>query len=276
MLSSTWNTYRNTFKRQNAGYLQSLVQDGANSEKRKRAGAIGGTLADMTPSILASVDSPDSASSSTTLQPFQDEHLSLEEAYRSDLSHSIGTVFSGVRLSALAQDQVEGLTRIVAERGVVFFEGQDDFNSSEQNRFIEYLDSDIRDSHDSTQRSDSSVTSAPVEHEWQSDRTHENQPPSLSILRFKQLEEVPAETAWVSQYGVYDSLSSPLQRFVVELTAIHNSGRQTAEHPTVRTHPITNLRALNIVPENVTTFPQLKKKESGMVISRVQLFYNGQ
>ncbi|KAK3201540.1 hypothetical protein GRF29_185g1276388 [Pseudopithomyces chartarum] len=219
---------------------------------------------------MTSVYSPDSASSSTTLHPSQDQYVSLDDASRIDLSDSIGTVFSGVQLSALAQDQAEELAKIVAERGVVFYEGQYDFNPSEQDRFIAYFDSShaatTTSKHDSTQESGPEVIPSPVHHEWQSDSTHQAETPSLSIQMIGEAETITAETAWVSQYGVYDSLSIPVQRLVAEVTAFHGSGKQTAEHPAVRTHPITSLRALNIVLGNVSRIPQLKKKESDKLL----------
>lgn len=219
---------------------------------------------------MTSMDSPDSASSSTTLQPLQDQYASLDEAYRTDLSDSIGTVFSGVQLSALGQDHAEVLAKIVAERGVVFFEGQYDLTPFEQDRFIAYLDPShdtaATRNHELSQVSGSTVTPSLIQHEWQSDSTNQAEPPSLSIQKIGEAETLTAESAWVSQYGVYDSLSSPVQRLVAELTAFHGSGKQTAEHPAVRTHPITSLRALNIVLGNVTGIPQLKKKESGMTV----------
>lgn len=268
MLSSTWNTYRNTFERQRSGYLQVLIQDSSIYREKELADAAGYTKSELSPGIMTSVYSPDSASSSTTLHPSQDQYVSLDDASRIDLSDSIGTVFSGVQLSALAQDQAEELAKIVAERGVVFFEGQYNFNPSEQDHFIAYFDSihasTTTSKHDSTQESGPEVIPSPVHHEWQSDSTHQAETPSLSIQMIGEAETITAETAWVSQYGVYDSLSIPVQRLVAEVTAFHGSGKQTAEHPAVRTHPITSLRALNIVLGNVSRIPQLKKKESGM------------
>jgi alpha-ketoglutarate-dependent taurine dioxygenase len=219
---------------------------------------------------MTSVYSPDSASSSTTLHPSQNQYVSLDDASRIDLSDSIGTVFSGIQLSALGQDYVGGLAKVVAERGVLFFEGQYDFTPSEQDRFIAYLDPShdktSTSKQDSTQKPGPEVTPSLVQHEWQSDSTHQAEPPSLSMQVIGESETIMAETAWVSQYGVYDSLSSPVQRLVAEVTAFHGSGKQTAEHPAVRTHPITSLRALNIVLGNVTWIPQLKKKESGTTV----------
>ncbi|KAG7126745.1 Alpha-ketoglutarate-dependent taurine dioxygenase like protein [Verticillium longisporum] len=100
------------------------------------------------------------------------------------------------------------------------------------------------------------------------------------------MEEYPAvcgDTAWVSQYGLYDALSDAYKRFIDGLYAVHTSRLQydsildlwgvgpnrppiDSHHPAVRTHPVTGLKALNVNPGFVTGFAELKKVESDKLL----------
>ncbi len=116
------------------------------------------------------------------------------------------------------------------------------------------------------------------------------------------MEEHPAvggDTAWLSQYGLYDALSDAMKRFVDGLHAVHTSRLQCkphspailsltltipddtildswqvgpnrppidTHHPAVRTHPVTGLKALNVNGGFVTGFAELKKEESDKLL----------
>jgi alpha-ketoglutarate-dependent taurine dioxygenase len=116
------------------------------------------------------------------------------------------------------------------------------------------------------------------------------------------MEEHPpvgGDTAWVSQYGLYDALSPRLKKFVDGLHAVHTSRLQCknqrtlsekilmkrqddtiidswgaapnrppidTHHPAVRTHPVTGLKALNVNLGFVTGFAELKKAESDALL----------
>jgi sulfonate dioxygenase len=119
--------------------------------------------------------------------------------------------------------------------------------------------------------------------------------PSYSLLRMEEHPPVGGDTAWVSQYGLYDALSSHMKKFIDGLHAVHTSRLQCtspspspqhisnpktddtiidswggqpnrppvdSHHPAVRTHPVTGLKALNVNPGFVTEFAELKKEES--------------
>jgi len=53
-----------------------------------------------------------------------------------------------------------------------------------------------------------------------------NTAPSYSMLRMEKHPAVGGDTAWVSQYGLYDTLSPHLKRFIDGLHAVHTSRLQ--------------------------------------------------
>jgi taurine dioxygenase len=96
---------------------------------------------------------------------------------------------------------------------------------------------------------------------WHSDVTFEKCPPLGSILRAVAVPETGGDTMWANMYAAHDALSDTMQRLLSGLTAFHDGGgfariakddgqrrdlesRQTAEHPVVRTHPVTGRKAL--------------------------------
>jgi sulfonate dioxygenase len=105
------------------------------------------------------------------------------------------------------------------------------------------------------------------------------------------MEEHPpvgGDTAWVSQYGLYDSLSDSYKKLFEGLHSVHTSRLQydtildlwgsgarrppiDSHHPAVRTHPVTGLKAFNVNEGFVTGFAELKKPESGMALFLVKI-----
>ncbi|KAI9039354.1 TauD/TfdA dioxygenase family protein [Aspergillus affinis] len=163
-----------------------------------------------------------------------------------DLTESIGTVLENVQLSQLSGQQLDELALLVNERGVVFFRDQDLTTEKQVELFEHYA-------------------------------------PSYSLLRMEEHPDVGGDTAWVSQYGLYDALSTAYRRFLDGLHAVHTSRLQydtildlwgvgpnrppiDTHHPAVRTHPVTGLKALNVNPGFVTGFAELKKLESDKLL----------
>ncbi|KAH7061652.1 hypothetical protein BKA63DRAFT_573365 [Paraphoma chrysanthemicola] len=222
----------------------------------------------------------------------------LSEATRTDLNASIGTQLSGVQLSTLDQQQLDELALLVAERGVVIFREQD-LGFEEQARISgqfgkhgkHIIEKEPGKTKIKKNANDFGEVLAPVtgrKSEWVSDWSFETTPPSFSILS---ATDAHGETAWVSQYGIYDSLSRPVKRFVDELQAIHTSQIQytsirdlrgmpterspvVTQHPAVRTHPVTGLKALNVTPGAVTGFNELSKKESDKLLELLEYQIN--
>lgn len=219
--------------------------------------------------------------------------LSIPGAQAVDLTESIGTELKGVQLSQLDGKQLDELAALVNERGVVFFRDQE-LTTEKQVELFEHFG--ILDKHPAQKdqkhvvikgsnadwREISTYTPWPNA-EFHADTSFEVNPPSYSLLRMEQHPEVGGDTAWVSQYGLYDSLSPHLKKFVDGLHAVHTSRLQyetiidswggkpnrppiDTHHPAVRTHPVTGLKALNVNLGFVTGFAELKKEESDSLL----------
>ncbi|KAI0893366.1 alpha-ketoglutarate-dependent sulfonate dioxygenase [Annulohypoxylon nitens] len=210
-----------------------------------------------------------------------------------DLTESIGTVLENVQLSQLTPQQLDELALLVNERGVVFFRNQDLTTDGQVKLFEHYgvLDrhpaqKDVRHVVIRGSREDhreiNKYTPWPSG-EWHADTSFEINPPSYSLLRMEEHPPVGGDTAWVSGYGLYDTLSDAMKKFVEGLHAVHTSRLQydtildlwgvgpnrppiDSHHPAVRTHPVTGLKALNVNTGFVTGFAQLKKHESDKLL----------
>ncbi|KAH7148340.1 alpha-ketoglutarate-dependent sulfonate dioxygenase [Dactylonectria macrodidyma] len=217
----------------------------------------------------------------------------LSAARKTDLTESIGSVLEGVQLSELTPTQLDELALLVNERGVVFFRDQD-LNTEKQVELFEHYG--ILDKHPAQKdlrhlvisgstadhRELSNYTPWP-QGDFHADTSFEINPPSYSLLRMEEHPEVGGDTAWVSGYGLYDTLSDAMKRFVDGLHAVHTSRLQydtiidlwgkgpnrppiDTHHPAIRTHPVTGLKAININPGFVTGFAELKKVESDKLL----------
>ena len=118
--------------------------------------------------------------------------------------------------------------------------------------------------------------------EWHSDVSCDPEPPMGSILY---MQETPAngggDTLFASMYAAYEALSAPLQRLLEGMTAIHDGdhvfrrrygiddrGKEfpRAEHPVIRTHPVTGRKALFVNRGFTTRIVQPKRPESAAIL----------
>ena len=120
---------------------------------------------------------------------------------------------------------------------------------------------------------------------WHSDVSCDLQPPMGSILYMHELPPVGGDTLFASMYAAYEALSEPMKRFLEPLTAMHegehvyrgrygvnDSGRvfPRAEHPVIRTHPVSGRKALFVNGGFTTRIKQLTRPESDALL---QLLY---
>jgi len=116
---------------------------------------------------------------------------------------------------------------------------------------------------------------------WHSDVSCDLEPPMGSILYMHELPPVGGDTLFASMYAAYEALSEPMKRFLEPLTAMHEGehvyrGRYgvddtgktfpKAEHPVVRTHPVSGRKALYVNGGFTTRIVQLKRPESDTLL----------
>jgi taurine dioxygenase len=116
---------------------------------------------------------------------------------------------------------------------------------------------------------------------WHSDVSCDLEPPMGSILYMHELPPVGGDTLFASMYAAYDGLSEPMKRMLEPLTAMHegehvyrgrygvnDAGRvfPKAEHPIVRTHPVSGRKALYVNGGFTTRIVQLTRAESDAVL----------
>jgi taurine dioxygenase len=97
---------------------------------------------------------------------------------------------------------------------------------------------------------------------WHSDVSCESEPPMGSILHIRTCPNEGGDTLFASMYAAYEALSERMKRYLEGLTAIHDGegyrgqyanygiadkeSYPRAEHPIVRTHPVTGKKALYV------------------------------
>ena len=117
---------------------------------------------------------------------------------------------------------------------------------------------------------------------WHSDVSCDPEPPLGTILHMHEVPPVGGDTLFASMYAAYETLSEPMKRLLDGMTAIHDGehvyrGRYEgareegkayprAEHPVIRTHPVTGRKALFVNSEFTTRIVQLKPNESDAVL----------
>jgi taurine dioxygenase len=117
--------------------------------------------------------------------------------------------------------------------------------------------------------------------EWHSDISCDENPPMGSILYLTEIPPEGGDTLFASMYAAYDRLSPPVKTLVEGLTATHDGepvyrgrfgyapgaqGFPRAEHPVVRTHPVTGKKALFVNGNFTTRINGLSKLESDALL----------
>ncbi len=118
---------------------------------------------------------------------------------------------------------------------------------------------------------------------WHSDVSCDDDPPMGSILRIEQVPSSGGDTLFASMYAAFEALSDPMQRLLTGLTAVHegeqyyrgrydkanlrDSAYPTAEHPVIRTHPVTGRQALYVNEGFTTRIKELSSGESETLLA---------
>ena len=124
---------------------------------------------------------------------------------------------------------------------------------------------------------------------WHTDVTFLERPPLGSILHAQEVPETGGDTMWANMYAAYEALSDKLQVFLSGLVAVHdfshNFGQRLlrqeggheklkkaqaemppAEHPVIRTHPVTGRRGIFVNSAFTTQIKDMAAKESAALL----------
>jgi len=128
---------------------------------------------------------------------------------------------------------------------------------------------------------------------WHSDVTFQEEPPMGSILLAREVPEYGGDTMWANMYLAYESLSDRMKQYLDGMTALNTAGRAAfekaydkqvsdgrkqeiqadrntlapAEHPVVRTHPVTGRKALYVNSIFTQKLVGVSGKESKAVLA---------
>ena len=187
------------------------------------------------------------------------------------LTPIIGAEIAGVDLAkGLSREQFDEVSRALAENLVIFF--RDQVITPEQHLAFGRLFGDLH-VHPAAPHveavpellmihADRNSTRANGE-DWHTDVSCDAEPPMGSILRITECPPSGGDTLFASMYAAYDALSDRMKAYLDGLAAIHDGegvyrgaysnfgvkDKETyprAEHPVVRTHPVTGKKALYI------------------------------
>jgi taurine dioxygenase len=200
-----------------------------------------------------------------------DEAAPYETIEIDKLTPIIGAEISGVDLSQpLGNRTIDEIHRALAENSVIFF--RDQHISQDQHLAFGRLFGELH-IHPAAPTepgkpalmkiyADKNSPRANGEG-WHTDVSCDVEPPMGSILYIKQCPPKGGDTLFASMYAAYEALSDRMKAYLDGMTAIHdgedayrgtyaNYGVQDkpvyprAEHPVIRTHPVTGKKALYV------------------------------
>ncbi len=124
---------------------------------------------------------------------------------------------------------------------------------------------------------------------WHADTTYLDEPPMGTMLLAHELPPYGGDTIWANMYLAYDTLSGGMKRMLDGLTAVFSSEKAgvtatredrrndapkddsglqtTAEHPVIRTHPVTGKKILFINFGHTVRFKDMTEAESKPILN---------
>jgi len=202
------------------------------------------------------------------------------------LTPHCGAEVRGLDLSAPLDDAtVAALEQALAAHGVLFFRGQTltpEQHKAFGRRFgplhVHPAWPNILEGHPEVMVIHADENSKRIAGEdWHSDVSCDEEPPLGTILHIHEVPPVGGDTLFASMYAAYEALSAPLRAMLDNMTAIHDGehryrgyGRGDdagvvyphAEHPVVRTHPVSRRKGLYVNRFFTTRIVQLSQHES--------------
>ena len=206
------------------------------------------------------------------------------------LTPVIGAEIGGADLGNLSNRQFDEIHRALAESGVVFFREQrlaPEQQLAFGRRFGElhlHPAAPHEPGHPELMVIKADETSKRANGEgWHSDVSCDEEPPMGSILYIKECPPAGGDTLFASMYAAYDALSDRMKAYLDGMAALHEGERvyrglyadagvadkasyPKAEHPVVRTHPVTGRRALYVNRGFTTRLLGVPRDESDGVL----------
>lgn len=220
------------------------------------------------------------------------------------LTPAIGAVLHGVDLSRpLTRDRQTAVEAAFLAHQVIFFRDQD-LTSEDLKRFGAHFgalnvhpflpkvggDPEVILLQNDRDR-------PPAVNIWHADLTFMQEPPLGAVLLAREVPDTGGDTLWASMYAAYEGLSDDRQRRLAGLTAIHRGSlaeyraalgehvpldpnsewadpNPTAEHPIVRTHPVTGRKSLFVSSSDTRAIKGMPEDESSALLQ--ELFRHAQ
>ncbi|KXS15323.1 taurine catabolism dioxygenase, partial [Gonapodya prolifera JEL478] len=157
----------------------------------------------------------------------------------------IGLEFRDLKLNELNDQQIEDLSILVSQNGVVFLRNQAEIDPKFQLEFGKKIGEKFPTPpgtlhiHPLTPPQElneilvitnegklaAQYTDTPASDGWHSDFTFEKTPSNYAALQLERIPEEGGDTLWSSGYAAYDRLSKPLRDFLETLHAEHDGNR---------------------------------------------------
>ena len=187
------------------------------------------------------------------------------------LTPIIGAEITGVDLSQpLSSRTQDEIRRALAENSVIFFRGQ--HITPQQHLAFGRLFGELH-IHPAAPHEDGEPALMKIHADkdsprangegWHSDVSCDTEPPMGSILYIRQTPPKGGDTLFASMYAAYEALSDRMKTYLHGMTAFHDGADvyrglyanfgvsdkpayPSAEHPVIRTHPVTGKKALYV------------------------------
>ncbi len=207
------------------------------------------------------------------------------------LTPTIGAEIAGVNLADPLSDQAFArIHEALQTHQVIFFRDQEMTLDQHKDFGRRFGELDIHpfapspDGHPEVLRIHADANSTQIAGErWHSDVSCDSEPPMGSILHLHKLPDSGGDTLFASMYAAYDALSPKMQAYLDGLTAIHDGGpgyrRRAAldgkvdtrefphaEHPVIRTHPVTGRKAIFVNPVFTVAIACLPEAEGESIL----------
>jgi taurine dioxygenase len=218
-----------------------------------------------------------------------DESAPYETIGVDKLTPIIGAEISGADLAeALSNHQMDEIHRALAENSVIFF--RDQHLTQEQHLAFGRNFGELHihpaaphaPGHEELMIIHADKDSPRANGEgWHSDVSCDTEPPMGSILYVQQTPPKGGDTLFASMYAAYEALSDRMKAYLDGLVAVHDgedayrgtykNGHEKAEypraeHPVVRTHPVTGKKALYVNRGFTKSIKGVPRDESAAIL----------